>query len=415
MNSTNPMPEPSRFVAALYVLAFYGVWMTLLTPPTLSLALRAAQIAPENKEALLSAVLGFGAVVAMIANPLAGLLSDRTTGRFGLRRPWILGGLLFSFVGLYLMGTGGRFNLVVGWCVTQAALNATLATITAVLPDQFPEDRRGTVSGFLGVAPLVGTLGGAYIATLVGNSISTLFLMPAVVTLPLVIAFCWVLRDRQSATEARPAGSFKDMVKGFAISPHLNPDFYWAFASRFLLFMGLATLLTYQVFLLTDSLRLASSEIPHAMFASSVVTAMSAVLGSVVSGWLSDKLQRRKIFVLLSALVYALGLLCVGLAENFHSFLVGIGVAGLGQGIYFAVDLALVADILPDKEGAAAKDLGLFQLANAVPQTVAPAIAPIFLTIGTSGGSGNYTALFIAAAIFAALGAAAITPIRRVR
>jgi hypothetical protein len=77
------------------------------------------------------------------------------------------------------------------------------------------------------------------------------------------------------------------------------------------------------------------------------------------------------------------------------------------------VDLALVTDVLPDKEGAAAKDMGVFNIANALPQSLAPAAAPLFLAIGGDGS--NYTALFIAAAIAAALGALTVIPIKKVR
>jgi hypothetical protein len=89
--------------------------------------------------------------------------------------------------------------------------------------------------------------------------------------------------------------------------------------------------------------------------------------------------------------------------------------AGWARGAYLAVDLALVTAVLPNQEADAAKDMGVFNLASALPQSIAPAIAPIFLAIGASSGGGNYTALFIAAALFGALGAMAILPIRRTR
>jgi len=87
-------------------------------------------------------------------------------------------------------------------------------------------------------------------------------------------------------------------------------------------------------------------------------------------------------------------------------------VTGIGQGVYLAVDLALVTDVLPDRETDAAKDLGVFNIANALPQVIAPAIAPLFLAIG---GPNNYVALFVAAATFAVLGAIAIWPVKGTR
>lgn len=94
------------------------------------------------------------------------------------------------------------------------------------------------------------------------------------------------------------------------------------------------------------------------------------------------------------------------------AFFVAAAVMGVGIGAFFAVDLALVTDVLPDQEHAAAKDLGIFNIANTLPQSVAPAIAPLLLGVG---GGGNYTLLFVAAALLALIGAAFIVPIKAVR
>lgn len=96
-------------------------------------------------------------------------------------------------------------------------------------------------------------------------------------------------------------------------------------------------------------------------------------------------------------------------------FFVAAAIMGVGIGAFFAVDLALITDVLPDREHTAAKDLGLFNIANSLPQSVAPAIAPLFLAIGGSAGHANYTALFIAGGVFSVIGACLIAPIRAVR
>jgi MFS family permease len=139
---------------------------------------------------------------------------------------------------------------------------------------------------------------------------------------------------------------------------------------------------------------------------------VTIVVSSNVCGWLSDRLRRRKYFVVGSAAFYSLSMLVVATAHTWHTFLVGMVIGGIALGAYLAIDLALVAQVLPDDGANAAKDLGVFNIANSVPQMVAPAIAPVFLAIGSGG---NYTALFIGAAAFSVLGALAIQPIRGVR
>ena len=89
-----------------------------------------------------------------------------------------------------------------------------------------------------------------------------------------------------------------------------------------------------------------------------------------------------------------------------------MAISGLGFGMYAAVDLALVVDVLPDKDNAA-KDLGVFNMAGALPFSIAPGIAPAVLAIGS--GSGSYGVLYAVAGVSAIIGAVAILPVKRVR
>jgi MFS family permease len=129
-------------------------------------------------------VLAPGLIVALIANPFFGLLSDRTPlGRLGRRRPYILGGTALNVVGLGLMAlgptllSGGHSGnalapsiliLMAGLMVTQLANNAAAAPFHAYLPDFVPEAQRGTASGFMGFAMLAGQIGGALVPSLLG-------------------------------------------------------------------------------------------------------------------------------------------------------------------------------------------------------------------------------------------------------
>ena len=114
-------------------------------------------------------------------------------------------------------------------------------------------------------------------------------------------------------------------------------------------------------------------------------------------------------FVLIAATVYGLAMFTVAVASNFSGFLIGVAISGLGFGMYVAVDLALVADVLPNKDNA--KDLGVFNIANALLYSVAPAVAPAILAVG----GGSYGLLYAVAGISAICAAGATLPVRRVR
>jgi MFS family permease len=116
------------------------------------------------------------------------------------------------------------------------------------------------------------------------------------------------------------------------------------------------------------------------------------------------------VFVVTAAIVYGLALFLIAAAADLNGFLVGMALGGLGYGVYLAVDLALVADVLPDRR-TAAKNLGVFNIAGALPFSIAPAIAAAVLALT----SGNYAALYAVAGVCAVLAAGAILPVRRVR
>lgn len=416
---TRPTRVGKAFIA-VYSLAYFGVYMALLTPVIVTMALRVAQLDPANKETNLSLILGVGALIAMLTNPVAGLLSDRTTARMGMRKPWLIGGGLLGLAGLAAVASGtGVFTVLLGWCAAQLGFNALLAALTAILPDQVPESQRGSVSGLLGICVPIGVLSGVGLTQAVAGQLWLMFMLPAAVATVLVTVLLLALDDRRKPAAQVPALNLPGFLKSFWIDPRKAPDFSWAFASRFLVMVGMSMMMTYQVFYLGDRLHFRPDQIPGAMLTSTLTSTLATVVGSGVSGWLSDRLQRRKVFVLLAAAINAVGLLVIGLSPNFAGFLTGAAISGLGLGVYLAVDLALVTEVLPNKDTDAAKDMGIFNLASALPQSVAPAIAPLFLgigtTLGTQPGGGNYGALFFAAAAFSLLGALAVLPIRGVR
>ncbi len=118
--------------------AFFGPLQALLPA-------QAKAFDPDNKETVLAVVAGIGAAVSLVCNPLFGALSDRTTSRHGRRAPWILGGTVVGALGLLLLATAnGIVVMILGWCLVQAAVNASLAAITAVLPDRVPISQRAS-------------------------------------------------------------------------------------------------------------------------------------------------------------------------------------------------------------------------------------------------------------------------------
>jgi MFS family permease len=407
-----PVARVGWSFVVLYALAFLGTCLVLIAPLLVTLALKVNSLvgidaAPRS----LSLVTGVGALVAMFGNPLLGKLSDRTTSRLGMRRPWMAVGLVGGTLGVLLVAVAPNVPVVLaGWCLAQLFFNGLLAAMVAVLPDQVPVTQRGRVSGVLGVCLPVASVGGTYVVQLFSANQLAMFLAPCAIGALMVTPFALCLDDRRLDWSDRPAWSLRELLGTFYVDPRRNPDFTWAFASRFLFVMAYAFLVTYQAYFLLERIGSAEDDVPHQIFLSTLVQSAVVVVASLVGGRLSDRTGRRKVFVLLASSVYGLALLAVASATRFDAFLVGMALAGLGFGVYVAVDLALVADVLPD-ESTIAKDLGVFNMAGALPFSVAPALAPFVLSLG----GGSYGVLYAVAAGCALLGAVAIVPVRRVR
>ncbi|GAA0459356.1 MFS transporter [Actinoplanes capillaceus] len=398
------------FVAA-FTIAHFGLWVSLLAPIIITLQLRVQVLAPGHEAGVLSLVLAVGAILGLLVNPVVGRLSDRTVSRFGMRRPWLVAGALLAFAGALVMALVPTVpGLIGGWALAQIGFNTTLAVLLALLPDHVAAERRGLVSGLLGLGQGLAAVVAAGIAGSVAHaSLTAGFLIPAVIGLTCGLGVVFVLHDRRLSPGERPAWSLAEIARAYTFSPRRHPDFGWALLSRFAIFMATAAVLNYQLFFLVARLGLDSGAAAGVVAAGTGAQTACVIVASGTSGWLSDRLRRRRVFVVASALSCAAGLLVLATATALPGYFAAMILLGLGQGVYFSVDLALITDVLPDREHDAAKDLGVVNVANLLPQSLAPAVAPLLLALG------GYPALFVAGAAWAVISAVSVLPIRGTR
>jgi MFS family permease len=397
---------------ALYVAAYMGAILLFLAPLLVSLSLKVnSLVGIDRAPNSLSLVAGTGALLAMFANPFFGKMSDRTSLRLGMRRPWMVIGLVGGSLGVLVVALAPNIAVVlVGWCIAQLFFNALLAVLVAVLPDQVPVAQRGQVAGVLGVCMPVASVSGTFVVQLFTGNELAMFLAPCAIGGFFILLFAARLKDRQLAVEDKPAWSMRELATAFYVNPRRNPDFAWAFVSRFMFVLAYAFLATYQAYYLLDKIGSAEGDVPRQIFLGTLAMSSVIVAASLLGGRLSDRTGRRKVFVCTASFVFGLALFLIAVASSFNGFLVGMAVGGLGFGMYMAVDLALVADVLPD-HATAAKDLGVMNIAGALPSSIAPAIAPAILALG----NGSYGVLYAVAGVCAILGAGAILPVKRVR
>ncbi|MEV7277214.1 MFS transporter [Streptomyces sp. NPDC093111] len=388
-------------------LATLAVFMAFMTPIQILLPLQLERIDPQDKNTALSLVTGLGALVAVLVNPLAGAWSDRTTSRFGRRRPWTLGGAVAGAAGLVFTASQHTVaGVAVGWCLAQAGLNAMLAGVTTPIADRVPLAQRAQVSGWTGLMQSIGLVLGALITTLLVTGVGPGYVTLAVLTVALALPF--VLRHGEPALprELRPAFDARAFARSFWVSPRRYPDFGWAWLSRFLINLGNALGTLYLFYFLADAVHYADPG-TGVLILTGVYT-LSAAATAIPVGAFSDRVGRRKGFVVVCSVVMTAAALLLALLHTWPSALVAAAVLGAGYGIYLAVDQALVTQVLP-RAADRAKDLGVINIANSGPQVLAPALAaPVIAHLG------GYTGLYVAAALVILLGGLLVTRIRGV-
>lgn len=424
---------PGRWIA-FFATAWLGIWMAQLTPIQLLLPL---QIQEQLKTdfwvdnvvafGIISAIAGF---CAIIAYPLTGALSDRTTSRLGRRRPWIFAGTAVFALSLFLLGIQtSMVGIGVFWSTALIGFCMLSAAITATISDQVPVNQRGFVSGWVSAPQAVGTILGILLvtelalATFVGYAVMALLL---VVT---VLPFALLTKDAVLPASERAPLSARVLFSGFWVSPRKYPDFGWTLLGRILVNLGNALGTTQLLYFLQFGLNRPLETVQDDLLLLTLVYMVFFILAALGAGKISDRIGQRKVFVYIAAYLQAIAAALLAFVPDFNIALVGAGLLGLGYGSFMAVDQALATQVLPDAHSRG-KDLGIMNIATAVPQAFGPLLGAIVVLVGVnvatgggtipdantfSGASAGFTALFVASAVTAVLGGLAVYPIKSVK
>jgi MFS family permease len=406
-----PVSRVSPGWIAAITLANLGLFMAYFGPLGVLLPDQVQAIAEAHRVVDFSWVTGLGAVVAMVVNPLAGALSDRTVSRFGRRRPWILGGAVATAAALCLVGRLHSLpEIVAGWCLAQVGVNAMQAALAAGVPDRVPVAQRATVSGWIGIAQTVSVVVAVALVTNVAGYSGYLLLAVGVVALALPFAI------RTADPPLPPTGRPEDFnwlafARSCWQSEARNHDFRWAWLTRFLLVLGNAMAVVYLLYFLRRigfSVLYPGHTAEQGLVVLLLAYTLTVVATTVVAGRRSDRTSRRRRSVALAGGIMAVAALLVAVSPTWPVLLASAPVLGAGFGIYLSIDQALVTQVLPSASERA-RSLGVISVANSAGQAVAPAIAAPVVTY-----LGGFTTLYACVAAVVLLGSASVLRIRSV-
>jgi MFS family permease len=313
-------------------------------------------------------------------------------------------------VGAYMLIMAARdyWGLLAGVLAFQLCFNFLFGPLVAILPDQVPDAQKGRVSAFAGLAPPLGAVSGVVLTGFVLSGDAARYATIALILVVSVGPFVLFTRDPPSAARAwlsiRPAP-----LRPPSLGP-VSPDFAAAWMSRLLMQLTLSVVSIFALFYLQDQVRGAPGPSAEARLAALMVVAtVFHIAASLAGGFLSDRWGRRKPFVIVGGLLLASATLILAFVPVWPATLAAYVLYGCGYGLFQTVDAALVAQVLPSLRDAG-RDLGVLNLANTIPQILAP-----MLGLWLLGGGGNYTALFALAALSSLAGAAMVRRIRSVR
>jgi MFS family permease len=411
-----PMVPVKRGWITLLFLANIGLWLGIYAPIQVLLPEQVASLhdhvakngVPSGADAvLLSVVMGVGAIAGLIANPVVGALSDRTTSLRGRRHPWTLGCALVAAVGLGIVAAAPAVAVMaVGWFIAELGLGGMLATLTAALPDRVPVSQRGTLGAIIGISQMLGTVLGALLVTVIITRMSAGYAACAVLVVGLAAVFALRTTDEPLPAEFKPAHAVTESLRRLWVSPREYPDFAWGWVTHFLVNLGndLGTL--YLLYFLADGAHYHDPQ--TGLLIMMALYAVALLAAGAVFGALSDRSGRRKPFIIGSAVLMAVAAAILASSPTWHFALVAAPLLGAGYGTYWSAAPALLTQVLPAAVDRG-KDVGLINMAYNFPLVVAPLAAGVVL-----GLMNSYPALFALAGVVTIAAAWTVTRVRSV-
>lgn len=393
----------SRWFVLGYGAAQAGAFICFIPLLTLLLPGKAQLIGGADKALLLSQMAMLGGMTATVANLLFGSLSDRTRSPFGRRRPWILAGLGLVAGALALIGGAqSPLQLALGVVAFQLAVNALYAPLVALVPDMVADAQKGLVSAWAGAALPVANLFTAVVVTRLAGSPPAQFAIVILAAAAMILPFALTLR------EPRPPPAATGPLR-LSFAALRDRRFFWTFISRLLVESAVAINTLYLLFLLQDlpGARPQGWSALQLFGALLIASTVAAALGGFMGGVGSDRLRRRRPFVVAGGVGMAAALALMVLWPAWPGPLAAQLLFGAAHGLHATTVAAMTAEILPDR-AMAGRDLGVMNMAIALPQSLAPAAAAVLLGLGLP-----LTAVFLAASLAALTAAAVLAPLRR--
>jgi MFS family permease len=372
-------PRPGR-ISALWF-GIQAVWSAILG---VFLQSRIGELAPGHDVQAYAGIAGGGALVAAAVQLVAGFWSDRLIVTIGHRRTFYRIGVAIAVAALLAFFTAPSLGtFVAAFVALQIGMNVAGGPYQAAIPDAIGERRSGSASAWMSVSSFAGSVTGLLVAAaLHGLAAGAALIVCLVAGATVTLAH---LRTLPPAVARRATLRITAPMRTILISrAAINVGFYTLFG--FLFFFVRESLHSTDARTTTGVLFLAFT--------------LAGIAGAALAGRAADRHDKR-IVISIAAVAIALAVTAFAFAPTFAVALAAAIGSGCAWGAFFTADWAIAYAVLP--RGAMAAALGVWNLAAALPQIVAPTItAPLVAALDArTPGSGPRAALLLVVVEFA--------------
>ncbi len=399
----------------LFGLAITAVWQSL---HTIILPLRLLDFVPEaQKNTYLGLMTLTGLLMAMLAQPIAGAISDRSSFKWGQRRPFILVGSIAALCILPGIGLAGSFGAIfIVYCLLHLATNTAQGPFQAYIPDLVPPDKHGMASGFKALFEIIGGVIFVYVTSILMDRyvageasiwLWLVLLILGIVVLGTMITTVLTIREKPGVPIGRPSsalGALWETVKEVLS----KRDMIWFLVSRLLVFMAFTTIQQFALYYLRDVIGVENPASSTANFTIFAVVGMLIVVWP--AGYLSDRIGRKPI-ILTSGLLGALGIGIIYLSQQYSTILWAAGLIGIALGAFNSANWALATDLV--EKGEEARYLGIANMATAGGAALARVIGPAIDYFNNRSANLGYDFMLLVCLVYFVAGALLILKIRR--
>jgi MFS family permease len=368
---------------------------------------------PGTEGTALAIVAAATFIFAIAVQPTVGAISDFASTRWGRRKPFIVAGALFDAVFLIGIATANSLVAIAAFVALLAlSTNVARGPFQGYVPDLVPDRQVGQASAMVGLMQVLGNVLGFALAAFaasrgsVGIAIIAIAIIEFVTMLSVVIGV-------PNGPPARPREGRSWLAiaaQTWGLDILRERSYIWLLASRLFILMGGAAVLNFVFLYLADAQGLSQEQAGTAFLTMLGAATVVSLLVIIPASRLSDRVGRKPVIYVCTALG-AGGVLTIALAPNVLVAVLGAAVFGASQGIFLAVDWALMTDIIP--KASSGRYMGLSNVVTASSTTIAVLIGgPLIDAVNRSAGIGAGPRLeLIFGVVYFILGAFMLRPV----